>query len=91
MFAKLFISCQVRQCNLEEFFKYENQAFPASLSVGVRQHACQKSQLIEILTTGITLSDRQPERDAIIMDGSYLQMPQRLTPQSHLMNMPPKT
>ena len=38
MFAKLFISCQVRQCNLEEFFKYENQAFPASLSVGVRQH-----------------------------------------------------
>ena len=34
LFAKLFISCQSRECGLQEFFKHENQSFPASISDG---------------------------------------------------------
>jgi hypothetical protein len=34
LFARLFISCQVRECDLQDFFKHENQASPASLSDG---------------------------------------------------------
>ena len=45
LFAKLFISCQNRKCDLKEFFRHENQAFPASLSNGGNLHVCQKSQL----------------------------------------------
>lgn len=32
LFARLYISCQARQGNLDEFFKHENQAAPPSLS-----------------------------------------------------------
>ena len=32
LFSRLFISCQTRQCDLQEFFKHENQPTPASLS-----------------------------------------------------------
>ena len=31
-FSNLFISCQTRQIDLDDFYKYENQAFPSSIS-----------------------------------------------------------
>ena len=72
LFSRLFISCQVRQCDLQEFFTHENQAAPASLSDNGKLHASQKSQLTEILQTGVTLPEREPEGDTIIIDGSAL-------------------
>ena len=72
LFSRLFISCQVRQINLEDFFKHENQAAPASLSDNGKLHTPQKSQLTEILQSGLTLPEREPEGDAIIIDGSAL-------------------
>ena len=57
LFCRLFISCQVRQINLEEFFKHENQAAPASLSDNGKLHASQKSQS----QSGLTLPEREPE------------------------------
>ena len=32
LFARLYISCQMRDGNLEEFFKHENQSAPPSLA-----------------------------------------------------------
>jgi len=49
LFSKLFISCQSRECDLKEFFKHENQPFPAALSDGGRLHTVQKAQLAAIL------------------------------------------
>ena len=46
LFSRLFISCQNRQCDLQEFFKHENQSSPASLSDNSRFRLCQKSQLV---------------------------------------------
>ena len=46
LFPKLFISCQSRVCDLLQFFKHENQSFPAALSDGGKLHSCQKSQVI---------------------------------------------
>ena len=57
LFCRLFISCQVRQINLEEFFKHENQAAPASLSDNGKLHTSQKSQS----QSGLTLPEREPE------------------------------
>ena len=72
LFAKLFISCQNRECDLKEFFSHENQSFPASLSNRGKLHVCQKSQLSGILEKKVTLPDAEPITDALIIDGSAL-------------------
>ena len=72
LFSRLFISCQNRQCDLQEFFKHENQSAPASLSDGGRLRTCQKSQLAEILQSQVTLPESEPSGDAIIIDGSAM-------------------
>ena len=66
LFSRLFISCQTRQCDLQVFFKHENQPTPASLCDSGKLHTCQKSQLIEILQAHVTLPDKEPQGDAII-------------------------
>ena len=38
LFSKLFISCQSRECDLKEFFHYENQSYPAVLSDDGKVH-----------------------------------------------------
>ena len=72
LFSRLFISCQNRQCDLQEFFKHENQSAPATLSDSGRLHTCQKSQLAALLQAQVTMPERDPEGDAIIIDGSAL-------------------
>ena len=49
LFSQLFISCQLRECDLQEFFRHENQSFPASLSNNGNLLVGKKSQLIEML------------------------------------------
>lgn len=72
LFSKLFISCQSRECDLQEFFQHENQSFPASLSEGGKLYCCQKSQLTSILEKQISLPDQEPKADDIIIDASAL-------------------
>ena len=57
LFSKLFISCQSRECNLQEFFQHENQPFPAALSDSGKLHTCQKSQPVAILEGYLTLPE----------------------------------
>ena len=43
-FSRLFISCHIRRCDLQELFRHENQSSPASLSgvvnfIHVRNHS----------------------------------------------------
>lgn len=81
LFSKLFISCQSRECDLHDFFRHENQQFPAALSDDGRLHMCQKSQLASIFETKIKVPDKEPVADAIIFDGSALvnSLPPRLS------------
>ena len=59
LFSRLFISCQTRQCDLQEFFRHENQSSPASLSDRGKLHTCQKSQLTEILQAQADMPERE--------------------------------
>ena len=52
------------------FFQYENQSSPASLSDDGTLHNCQKSQLIDILESLVTILDTEPEADIVIIDSS---------------------
>ena len=45
LFSWLYIGCQTRDGNLEEFFRHENQATPPSLSDGGNLHLGCKSDL----------------------------------------------
>lgn len=72
LFSKLFISCQSRERDLQEFFRHENQQFPASLSEAGKLYTCQKSQLAAILESHVGIPDTEPEADTIIIDGSAL-------------------
>ena len=68
----MFISCQLRECDLLLFFHLKNQSFPAALSDSGKLHSCQKSQFTSILEVKIATTDTRPEASAIIVDGSAL-------------------
>ena len=57
---------------MNDFFRYENQAFPAALNDLGRLHSCQKSQLTSILEDKVTNADKIPKAEAIMIDGSAL-------------------
>ena len=70
LFSKLFISCQSRECDLQEFFRHYNQQFPASLSECGKLYTVQKSQLAAIFQSLVRIPDTEPEANTIIIDGS---------------------
>ena len=72
LFSRLFISCQTRQCDLQELFRHENQSSPASLRDRGKLHTCQKSQLTEILQAQVDMPERAANGEVIIVDGSAM-------------------
>ena len=61
-----------RACDLYDFFRHQNHAFPAQLSDGGKLHTCQKSQHAAVLESHVTLPDNEPQADVITTDGSAL-------------------
>ena len=72
LFSRLFISCQSRQCDLQEFFKHENQKCPPSLSQNGMLNSGVKSQLMPILEDGLEMPKTAPNVDSLVIDGASL-------------------
>ena len=72
LFSRLFIACQVRGSDLEEFFAHENQVYPPALSVAGSLHFGNKSDLLICLETVQPAVESVPDHDALIVDGSAL-------------------
>ena len=72
MFSRLFIGCQTREGNLEEFFSHENQSFPPSLSQNGTLRPGNKSDLLKCLEKVHPSSSEVPATDAVILDGSAI-------------------
>ncbi len=72
LFSRLFISCQTREGNLEEFFHYENQAFPPSLSDGGKLHFGVKSDLLTSLEAISPAQIEVPSASCVIVDGAAI-------------------
>ena len=72
LFARLYISCQTRDGNLDEFFKHENQGCPPSLShLGKLRLPKKKYELTECLEANTTRPTEVPSAiDATIIDGA---------------------
>ena len=72
LFSNLFIICQTRQLDLNDFFKYENQLFPPSISNGGELYSTKKSDIITLLEEKVETSIYKPQSDCLIVDGSAL-------------------
>ena len=74
LFSRLYIACQTRDGNLDDFFKHENQGCPPSLSdQGHLRLPTKKSELTEYLQELSTPQSKKPENiDVIILDGAAL-------------------
>ena len=70
LFARLYISCQSRDGDLDEFFKHENQGCPPSLSdLGKLHLPRKKSELVECLQADANLQSSMPTGiNTIIID-----------------------
>ncbi|XP_068210382.1 uncharacterized protein [Palaemon carinicauda] len=62
---------QKRQCDLQEFFKYENVSHPASLSNNGILHTCKKITAV-VYYQSASAHPRDSDSDVIIIDGSGL-------------------
>lgn len=72
LFSRLYISCQTREGDLDNFFSHENQPVPPSLSQGGALRQGTKSDLVHCLTS---VDDSVSETtighvDAVVIDGA---------------------
>ena len=72
LFSRLYIACQIRDGNLEDFFKYENQPWPPSLSEQGKLRGGQKADLLKQLPYTAVEMPTHPYVDAVILDGAVI-------------------
>ena len=72
LFSRLYIGCQTRDGNLEEFFRHENQAFPPALSDGGSLHLGTKSDLLTCLEDLYEPPTETPVASSVIVDGAAI-------------------
>ena len=65
IFSRLYVACQVRDGNLEEFFTYENQSCPPSLSDRGKLRIGKKSDVLHCLEDEIEAGDINPLCDVM--------------------------
>ena len=74
LFAQLYVSCQVREGDLDNFFSHENQNFPPSISQQGMLRSCQKSELLTCVENLITTPQQleAPKVQVKLIDGAAL-------------------
>ena len=72
LFSRLYIACQSREGNLQEFFKHENHPWPPSLAQADRMREGQKSDLVKCLEKVFAATAESPEVDVAILDGAVV-------------------
>ena len=72
LFSQLYISCQVRQGRLDEFFAHENQAYPPSISKFGDLRQIVKSDLLKCLENLTENTSITPSVEAMLIDGAAL-------------------
>ena len=72
LFSRLYISCQTREGDLEEFFKHENQPWPPSLSQHGQLRQGNKAELVRCLQGTTEASAESPQVDVKVFDGAVV-------------------
>ena len=72
LFSRLYISCQTRDGNLEEYFRHENQACPPALSDGESLHLGTKSDLLKCFEGFSSAQSEVPDTTCLVLDGAVI-------------------
>ena len=72
LFSRLYIGCQTRKGNMEDFFRHENQTSPPALSESGKLYSGTKSDLLLCLDDCTEASSQPPSVTAIILDGATI-------------------
>ena len=72
LFSRLFIACQNRDGNLDEFFAFENQPWPPSLAQSGNLRSGQKAGLIKCILNQAADPPSNFQADAVILDGAVI-------------------
>ena len=72
LFSRLYIGCQTRDGNLDEFFRHENQSCPPSLSNAGKLHLGTKSDMLKCLEDLHEPQSEAPTVTNIVIDGAAL-------------------
>ena len=72
LFSRLYVSCQVRDGDLEVFFGHENQSFPPSLSQYGKLRSGTKSDLLSCLEKNGPAQAQRPSVEALLLDGAAI-------------------
>ena len=70
LYSNLYIACQNRDGDLDEFFAHENYAYPPSLSIYGDIRSTDKSDTIKILENLVESCSTKPKFTAEILDGA---------------------
>jgi hypothetical protein len=70
LFSRMYIACQVRESDMDTFFKHGNNPWPPSLASNGIMHSTNKSDLMSCLESMASTSESVPKVDAKIIDGS---------------------
>ena len=70
LFAQLYISCQARDGNMEEFFSHENNSYPPSLSKNADLRSGKKSDLLTSLEEVIPATCETSTVECVNLDGA---------------------
>ena len=70
LFSRLYIACQSREWNLQEFFKHENHPWPPPLAQASRLREGQRSDLVKCMEKASAPTAESPEVDVAILDGA---------------------
>jgi len=72
LFSRLYIACQSREGNLDEFFKYENQPYPPALAKNGEMRSGTKADLLSVLESHSRRLETTPRVTVNILDGAML-------------------
>ena len=72
LFSRLYIGCQNRGGNLDNFFEHENQVYPPSISDGGLLRQGSKSDLLHCFDELNLASSDEPNDTAVFFDGAAL-------------------
>ena len=68
LYASIYVACQTRESDLDDFFAHENHSYPPALSVyGMFRHT-DKSECLTLLSKFGNQIVKQPVADALILD-----------------------
>ncbi|KAG1649787.1 hypothetical protein GQR58_028625 [Nymphon striatum] len=72
LFSRMYIGCQTRDGNLDDFFQHENRAYPPSLSEGGNLRLGSKSDLLNCMEELSKAKSDAPVVTSVILDGAAI-------------------